>query len=37
MDEHSRKHIKKLNPRCDIINREISTIVAKTQVGKEQS
>ena len=37
MDEHSRKHIKKLNTRCDIINREISTIVAKTQVGTEQS
>ena len=35
MDEYSRKHIKKLNTRCDIINREISTIVAKTQVGKK--
>ena len=32
-----KKTHKKLNTRCDIINREISTIVAKTQIGKEQS
>ena len=30
------EHIKKLNSRCDIINREISAIGAKTQVGKEE-
>ena len=30
------EHIKELNSRCDIINREISAIGAKTQVGKEE-
>ena len=29
-------HIKELNSRCDIINREMSAIGAKTQVGKEE-
>ena len=30
------EHIKELNTRCDIINREICAIGAKTQVGKEE-
>ena len=30
------EHIKELNSRCDTINREISAIGAKTQVGKEE-
>ena len=30
------EHIKELNSRCDIINREISTIGSKIQVGKEE-
>ena len=30
------EHIKELNSRCDTINREISAIEAKTQVGKEE-
>ena len=30
------EHIKELNTRCDIINREICAIEAKTQVGKEE-
>ena len=30
------EHIKELNSRCVIINREISAIGAKTQVGKEE-
>ena len=30
------EHIKELTSRCDIINREISAIGAKTQVGKEE-
>ena len=30
------EHIKGLNSGCDIINREISAIGAKTQVGKEE-
>ena len=31
------EHIKELNTRCDIINREICAIGAKTQVGKRGS
>ena len=30
------EHIKELNTRCDIINREICAIGTKTQVGKEE-
>ena len=30
------EHIKKLNSICDIVNREICAIGAKTQVGKEE-
>ena len=30
------EHTKELNTRCDIINREICGIGAKTQVGKEE-
>ena len=30
------EHIKELNTRCGIINREICAIGAKTQVGKEE-
>ena len=30
------EHITELNTRCDIINREICAIGAKTQVGKEE-
>ena len=30
------EHIKELNSRCDTINREISAIGPKTQVGKEE-
>ena len=30
------EHIKELNTRCDMINREICGIGAKTQVGKEE-
>ena len=30
------EHIKELNTRCDIINKEICGIGAKTQVGKEE-
>ena len=30
------EHIKELNTRCEIINREICGIGAKTQVGKEK-
>ena len=30
------EHMKELNSRCDIINREISAIGAKTQAGKEE-
>ena len=30
------EHIKELNTRCDIINREICAIGVKTQVGKEE-
>ena len=35
-DRQLTKHIKELNSRCDIINQELSTIGAKTQVGKEE-
>ena len=31
------EHIKKLNSRCDISNREICAIGAKTQVGKKEA
>ena len=30
------EHVKELNTRCDIINREICAIGGKTQVGKEE-
>ena len=30
------EHIKELNSRCDIINREICAVGVKTQVGKEK-
>ena len=36
MDRQLTEHIKELNTRCDIINREIYAIGAKTQVGKEE-
>ena len=35
MDRQLTEHIKELNTRCDIINREICAIGAKAQVGKE--
>ena len=35
MDRQLTEHIKELNARCDIINREICAIGAKAQVGKE--
>ena len=31
------EHTTELNSRCDIINREISTIGAKTKAGKEEA
>ena len=36
IDGQLTEHVKELNSRCDIINREISAIGAKTQVGKEE-
>ena len=36
MDGHLTEHIKEINSTCDIINREISAIGAKTQVEKQE-
>ena len=36
LEGHLREHIKEINTRCDIINRGINLIRAKTQEGKEE-